>query len=77
MSVGGAGNECPCGGTHIQRTGQIKSLTITRVRVQQADLAWECVSGVTRVCVCVLRLLLQIKVKKGKTKVSYTAEPSL
>lgn len=28
-------------------------------------------------CVCVLRLLLQIKVKKGKTKVSYTAEPSL
>jgi len=33
VSVGGAANTCPCGGTHVERAGQLGAVTVTRVKV--------------------------------------------
>ena len=68
VAVGGPGCACPCGGTHVLSTGQLRGLTITKVRGRRSGLvAWSW-AHCLRVCVCVW----QIKCKKGKTKVSYT-----
>ena len=53
VAVGGPGCACPCGGTHVLSTGQLRGLTITKVRGRRSGLvAWSW-AHCLRVCVCV------------------------
>lgn len=35
VAVGEGSNTCPCGGTHIKRTSDLVSVTLTKVKVQK------------------------------------------
>lgn len=45
VAVGGANNTCPCGGTHVRHTGELRSLTVRSVKVAKGRTSVKYVVG--------------------------------